>query len=950
MPRELGKAKRADLTGHFPGEQAEYGSALARFLEGAGQLKPLEDGTYLDKPSGNGNGHATEVPGMTRRSSDTEVAYPGGNGQGDAFDTHFDLAGESMFGDAEMTPELAFDTEATLAPAGGQALDLEPVTFEPSADTLSPTMAPEPEPLDSVPDLTSPEHDQLLAEDEEPRAASPDLAPASSGDTGMLVAEAFGTGPHERLSDADLTADDEWTGLSMEREEDDRPTDKLAPRGANGPGAEDDPTDLLKREETAEEKITSKVEPRRDVDPRTRDPNAVVRDTVNFYNQTQSLYEQKQRSGGFPTISPNVVNSGQPLGLRRDLPPRPETPDLLSDEHDTLSPGSMFDMDTEPALSPAEGPALSPAFGPDEEPTLAPDIEPALSPAEGPALSPAEGQALDAEDEPELAAVSELSAEADLDDADKRETDKFRREDREPPDLPLPEGTDKVDKSHPRARKAAPGAAPSGLEPLADEKVAGGKDTQRFYVAEILARKEPGSDTTAELQPAEQGPPPGADSAETSPDFGTESYRATQRETLRPEPEDLPSPSQVHTDFVEHIHVTHADRIIPEIGAEDDDGDDTVDEEAIEPADADRRVTARREAPSQPAARPPARRVPPPAAAPASSGRSPARREATGASTRREPASISQRSAPAVAAQQSRRVTDGLSQRLQREREETLRLIEQAEAVAVKLREASEASRTDLQTISERRTVIRQRPPLPDPDDLHELPDSVEAASSAETVIEEKPTLPPAPQPASAPVPRRVGERVPTRAVGEIVEELQRTAERPAVSLSELLEQVSRRHEPTNGNGHEPDDLDLLVAASSRLRETIESAWEDDRSSGRMPAVEAVDEPAIQEPPRTTEYARSRPEAASSRAAVESTLAADLDRLWQVLDSRRASPVTSRATVVIPAPEQARITPRETDPMDGWTQEMLWPTLAGIAGVTFILGALFVWVLFKLLG
>jgi len=53
---------------------------------------------------------------------------------------------------------------------------------------------------------------------------------------------------------------------------------------------------------------------------------------------------------------------------------------------------------------------------------------------------------------------------------------------------------------------------------------------------------------------------------------------------------------------------------------------------------------------------------------------------------------------------------------------------------------------------------------------------------------------------------------------------------------------------------------------------------------------------------------------------------------------------------VIPAPEQARITPRETDPMDGWTQEMLWPTLAGIAGVTFILGALFVWVLFKLLG
>src|SRR5690606_9446379 len=154
-------------------------------------------------------------------------------------------------------------------------------------------------------------------------------------------------------------------------------------------------------------------------------------------------------------------------------------------EHDTLSPGSMFDMDTEPALSPAEGPALSPAFGPDEEPTLAPDIEPALSPAEGPALSPADRQARGSEDEPELAAGPELSAVADLGHAAKPETDALRREDREPPALPLPEGTDKVDKSRPRARKAAPGAAPSALEPLADEKVAGGKDTRRFYVAEI---------------------------------------------------------------------------------------------------------------------------------------------------------------------------------------------------------------------------------------------------------------------------------------------------------------------------------------------------------------------------------------------------------------------------------------------------------------------------------
>jgi hypothetical protein len=895
MPRELGKAKRADLTGHFPGEQAEYGSALARFLEGAGQLKPLDDDSFLEKPSGNGNGHATEIPGVLRRG-DTEV---GGNS-----DTQFDLASDSLFGDAEMTPELGFDTEAPMTPLG-ETLDLEPVTFEPSADTLAPA-APEPEALDSVPDLTSPEHDQLLAEDDEPAAAH-DLAPASSGDTGMLVAEAFGIASHERLSDADLNADEDWTGLQLDREEDDRPTDKLAPRPGPRPGDQDDPTDVLNRESAVEEKITSKVEPRRDVDPRTRDPNAVVRDTVNFYNQTQSLYEQKQRGGGFPTISPNVVNSGSPLGLRPQEAPRAPQPELFADaEPDTLSPGPMFELD--------EGPALSPALGPDEEPSLAPDWNPALSPTEGPALD----------------AVAELSAEIDLDDADKRETDKFLREDREPPDLPLPEGTDKINKAKPAARKAPAGAEPRGLEPLSDEKVAGGKDTQRFYVADILARKEPGSDTTAELQPAEQGPPPGADSSESSHDSGTETWHATRRETRHPEPDDLPSPAHVHTDFIEQPMVTPADRIIPEISAEGD-GDDTVDEESV-----------------QPPARTPARRVPPPAPhAAASSGRAPARREAAGASARRETPSTRREPAPPrretpstrrePAPARSKRGTDGLSRRLQQEREETLRLIEQAEAVALRLREASEASRTDLQALSERRTVIRTRPAPPDPDDLHEQTVRVEPppAAASETVFDPKPPEP-VPAPAPAPAPRRVAERVPTRAVGEIIDELKRTAERPPVSLSELLQQVSRRQEPANGNGskHEPDDIDLLVAASSRLRETIESGWEEDRGSGRMPALGDLEGPA----PGSR---RSEP--------AESPLIADLDRLWQVLDSRRA-PAAGHATVVIPAPEQARITPREDEPLEGWTQEMLWPTLAGIAGVTFILGALFVWVLFRLLG
>ncbi|MCB9935635.1 MAG: hypothetical protein H6840_08065 [Planctomycetes bacterium] len=933
MPRELGKAKRADLTGHLPGEQAEHGSALSRFLEGAGQLKPLEEGTYLDKPSGNGNGSATEVPGIQRaRSSDTEVAPApaGGNGRSDAFDTHFDLAVESPFGDAEMTPELAFDS----GPA--QTLSLEPVTFEPSADTLSPAAGPEPEMLDSVPDLTSPELDQLHDEEEDARSAPAvgELAPASSGDTGMLVAEAFGT-REDRLSDAELSGADEWTGLNMEDDNDDRPTDKLGPRPAPQlPRPDEDPTDLLKdRREAEEEKITSKVEPRRDVDPRTRDPNAVVRDTVNFYNQTQSLHEQKQRSGGFPTISPSVVNSSQPLGWSRE--PQPAAPDLFSeDDADTLQPGALFEMETEP------GQSLSPAA----EPVFEPMAEPSLNAFEEIAPAPLE-----------------LSAETDLAEADKRETDKFQREDREPPRLPLPEGTDKVDKERLAREKAgARNAEPRGLEPVADEKVAGGKDTQRFYVAEILAQKPKTGDTTAELQPAEEGIPPTAESSDSSHDFGTETWRGARRESTRgrrPDPEVLPEPSEVHTDFIEHVHVSHADRIIPEI-EEEADGDDTVDEEAIQPAEADvQRVTdkvqtappARRPEP----ARAPARRVPAPAAEHVSSGRRPAARETVGATERREPAVI--RAETAQASGRVKRITDSLTQRLKQERAETLRLIEQAEAVALKLREASEASRTDLQAISERRTTIRQRPAPADPDDLHELPaesrepQPAQAPSSraAETVFEEKPaSLAPAPEALPS---RRVAERVPTRAVGEIVDELQRTAERPPASLSELLEQASRRHEPVGGNGHaeSPDDLDLLVAASARLRETIESGWEEDRISGRMPALSGAEGPA------SGERSARRPDSPHGEVGLgeaESSLSADLDRLWTVLDSRRNAAAASRATVVIPAPEHARITHNQDQPLEGWTQEMLWPTLAGIAGVTFALGALFVWVLFKLLG
>jgi hypothetical protein len=964
MPRDLGKAKRADLAGHFPGEQAEYGSSFASFLEGSGQLKPLEDGTYLDTPAhggnGNGRGNATEIPGLNteapERGTDTEVGPRNavGNGQSDSkgtetFDSQF---GDSPFGTDEMMPEPAFASPFTeealqpLEPTNGETQDLEPVSFEPSADTLEPSNGEqEPQSLDSVPDLTSPEHDLSTDDGDEQeetdilddprrvhlqtvkphtdelpgkRQEVEDLAPATSSDTGMLIAEAFSPPPTGGWDEVDFDDDSERQKI----------TDKLS-RDPPPASDDDDLTAVHPQQREADgEKITNKVEPRRDVDPRAADPNAVVRDTVNFYNQTQSLHEQKKSSGGFPTISPNVVNSRDPLGIHPEedetdrLPP--DAPDLLSEDQvdtDTLRPG------------PALAPETQFDFGPDEEPSLS---EPMSLSAE-PSLSI----------EPEPA---ELSAEADLDEADKHETDKFKREDREPPELPLPEGTDKVDKEAvARERARHQGGEPAGLEPLADEKVAGGKDTQRFYVAEILAKKDHTGDTTAELMPAEDGPPQALSGAsETSLGAPTDSSRAApaRRKAKRHEPEELPRPAEVNTDFLEQVHVSHEDRIVPEIGADDGfdddfdenepDSDDTVDEEAaaLESSDSERITSKLKSPPVHDGAPDPAEAasavsnwVYPPQAAADSGRRQPP-------STRSSPA----KPQPAAAsARSSRRITDGVSARLKQEREETLRLIEQAEAVAIKLREASENSRTDLVALSERRTEIRQR--APQPADLHELPDAADSeppaqdSSAAETVFEERPEEFKSQPPKSAR--SRPADRVPTRAIGEIVDELQRTAERAPASLSELLDEVSRRQqaaaESASTNGDREDDLDMLVAASARLRETVESEWEEDRVSGRMPAVDN-DEP---EPAAAT----------SRRPAAESTLSADLDRLWDVLDSRRHS--AAHSTVVLAASDKSRIAPREDELLEGWTQEMLWPTLAGIAVATFALGALFVWMLLK---
>lgn len=856
MPRDLGKAKRSDLAGHFPGEQAEYGSAFARFLEGAGQMRPLEEGTYLDHASGNGNGRSTEVPGRngeSHGSTDTEIGRaPADNGSSE---TLFD-APDGFFNDDEMFPGEALTPETA---------ELEPVDFEPSADTLHPSG--DPEPLESVPDLTSPELDALEEDDEQDTTEilvrdAPMPPPASSADTGLLEPEDVGRLPEEdRISLDELAAEDEET---RSRDDDD------------------------------EERITSKVEPRRDVDPRSLDPNAVVRDTVNFYNQTQNFKEQKGK-GGFPTISPNVVNSTQPLEINRerhDTMPLQRTqqaePELVENEPDLLPSAFADDAMQLPGADDllAPEPVGGDSTFPDNQTdTLRPG--PATSAAE-PVLAP---MSLDAE-------PMGLEAEGELDEIDRRETDKFREEDRQPPKLPLPEGTDKVDKEQ-LARERD-----GELQPIADEKVAAGKDTQRFYVADILAKKPqkaepaPTGDTTSELQPAEQGLPDfAAPSSETVADATgdpTVDDRPTRIRTAA-ERVDLPPPAEVNTDFKPRVLPTASDRIVPELESEPD-GDDTVDEESQAPAV--EKITDKL--------------APPP------------EREKT---TRRR--AVVRSSLPAET-RSSARITDALSQRMKQEREETLRLIEEAEAVAARLRSASEQSRADLIAISERRSSPRQEEPLAPPvtsesdEFATEIIPEAKVSARAETVV-------------SVPASRRIPNRVPTRAIGELVEDLKRAAVGKPSTLSELLAEVSRRVEPVEEEApDDEDDLDILVAASARLRETLETDLEADRISGRMPAVEPDDEADDDDDDDTSPPFRM-PEPPAS------TLAGDLDRLWKVLDSRRT------ATVVLPAADKARIT-RDDQPesMEGWTQEMLWPTMAGIAVVTFLLGALFVWVLSRM--
>lgn len=734
MPRDLGNAHQSDLTGNFVGEQSEQVSSLARFLVSAGQIAPPAQGSVF----GNGrHDHDTEVAGrkteVPATRSGTEVSdrlRPGGNGA--ASDTVFDQPLPSL----EMEPEAMVPQPLSLDADNGelqpQLLDLSPGLDGPQPAALAvATVEPEPEALDSIPDLTSPEND-APAEDEgepvtdklpprpsqRPPVVQRDLPPPlSSSDTGLLSMDALPAQDIDQLTPEELRADEE-TNLQV--------------------GA--DPS----------EKITSKVEPRSDLDPRSRDPEAVVRDTVNFYNQTQSLHGKPAAAASQPSAQdtkPRIAGTVPLMGRPREFEDQPSR---------RFTPPPLPKPLPEPELQQS-------AF--DSDDLLAPE------PLAG-ELAPETASALDAED--------------DLDAAQRKDTDKFLEDDRRPAPLPKPVGTERSGRTDPPA-KQPPAGQPRELQALAPEKVAAGKDTQKFFVADILARKDepkPSSDSTGELQPAEAGRPlaPSAESTtDTSFDVATE-RQSTVREAravpapasppktrrLEPAPRvELPQPVDVDNDFEPRYAGATGERIIPEYegipdeargqpepgdfddeaeleaapagmhrapvaqgqrdgvaedvsdagvaegtadGVAEEESDFTDQEPPLQDGDVERiteRVQKQADTPPEKSTAPSRRALPGRAPAPAPAGRA-------AASQPVRPVAPTTRKAPAAASARptTPRQSDEISRRLETERLETLRLLETAEELAQKLRAASEQSRTDLLAISGRRRAA----PQPEPD------------------------------------------------------------------------------------------------------------------------------------------------------------------------------------------------------------------------------------------
>jgi hypothetical protein len=802
MPRDLGKAERKDLLGKLPGEDEEFVSGIVRFLEGAGQLAPPGNGAY----GGNGNGrnrHDTEVP---RRA--------GGNGsskteslRADPHDTVFDepLTIEDMQNEPLLSPEPLLEPQALDQPAPDASLINE--LYSAREDDVP---AHEKFDLDDETDTAPPRR----------RRGMPTLKPEPhelppSQDTGVLEMDVARLDDDDRLSTQDLDSEDE---------------SEIA-------GGEDS-------------RATEKLHPRSDRDPRWRPSGPTVRDTVNFYNQTQNL--------------------GSTRGPANPIKPH--------------NPGKV------PSISPSEISARHPMdLNPDDELTA----------------------------EPVTARLPAID-----DDEIGRDTDKYFGG--KPPDAD--------------ARKQADQPAPKSKADAAERP-----------------KSSPSDSTAGDLQLADIGPPPGrslGSPSDTAGDFSSAlraerdpEHAPTRKAPRTRKPEPLPNPEQVRGDFKRAPAGKPSERIVPELRAADSAELDSsfLDKE---PEDSANETPERTGRITEKVGKSRQEHIPgmKDASLPETAPLPPRPQINTSTSRVEEEAGV-------------QRVTDALARRIREEREETLRLIQQAEEVASRLRSASEHSRRSLATLSglppavpSGETTMREpapqaaaphlEAPPPAPAETSERPTARQSVRGefdtsllpsptqplkdeprASDTLRTDPVPPPPPQAESRRTTRR---RVPTQDIGELVGRIEQKLGGKTASLEDIIREASKRMESAD----EPEpvlpdvpmddyasmDLDQLVAASSALRESVEAEWDEDQHSGITP--EASD-------PRPTER-----------------LSGALEAIWEEVDSRSATGVIEERKV--------RIAQTGDEVGLGWTQEALWKTYVGIGGVVFGLGALFAYVVYSI--
>ncbi|MBP9891454.1 MAG: hypothetical protein KBG84_06060 [Planctomycetes bacterium] len=982
--REIGKAKKGDLNGHFAGEQHDAVAPLVRFLVSARQISEVEEGRALSNDG-------TAV--ISARSQDTE-AYPAvmqraqgnghsGNGHsGNNGHTEISLAPEGMepqpdtdlFGDpVEQPPQIGSETALDLAPASASdtvhdtvlAPNAEPESQPLSLDATEPGMTLESPAPDTVFDMR--------LEPEAPEAQSaPEKAPSSAEAKTRIMT------PRDVKPRAQELAPEE---VKIET----GPISRLSPQDdLLSPDGEDETSAEKKGGEP--EKITTKVEPK----PAPAQPGQVVRDTVNFYNQTMALRDLLESNARpAPNATPIATQKlpgpndvpGAPLATHK-IPPPPELTKAAQTRAKPPSAPTIMPLEAEAApLAPAEPEPVAQVVN-----QRGSAIQPTLEVAEAPSLDSLEPASMgDFEtEEPdtdstatrEVKALSSeapaLSASDDHDEADRKDTDRFNLADLRPAELAQPEGTDKIDKSE------FPQDAEEPVR-VADEDTASHRDTQRFFVSDLVGvasfkpapKPVPLSDESEDRDLTSSGSTTGMEASLDKTSSGTDEVEAAPP---------LPAPATVKADFSKPP-VNAGTRIIPEYGAP---------------------------APVSPAPAAPKR---------AGSGRL---RASDSQSAEKITEKVKQQDelapghdtdkvqAPSAESDSPvKKITDALTRRLRQERDETRKLIEEAEGVLLRLRQTPVSARqpkveappapqisaaqaeplpahiddSEPQPSAEPEEAFAGLPPLADiaSATIHDLRLAEELLETSKALASRKPESGRRPAIAAAHgdngnghddpllrIERRLGgaaarvdeilsstsaalERVTGALTREEFEERKRArdGERKPISLRKALNGAAIAVDEQEPDPYAEMSLDDLVSASSSGRrqeagvsrkQSARRILDDEPIEARTQSGRRIldDEPGEA---RTQSGRRILEEEPMSRRTSAHLAASTLsDDLSQLLSQ------AARSTRIHNAPKADNI-PSEDSNLE-LTEGPLWQSLLGIAGMSAFLVALLVWVWF----